>query len=415
MQAFDPLAPDFARDPYAAYGRLRAEPGPHYFAGFDVWLLSRFDDVAAAALNPKLVRSLEAAPEEIAAQKRAANWHDMPFHARFVQFSLLDSDGLVHDRLRKLVLREFSPAAIARLRADTQILVDRLLDEALARGEIDFVEDFAAHVPGHIIGRMLGVLDADCGRLRQWSETIVQYFDVDRSDAKKALAESATAEFYTYLRKLAAARRAAPRDDIVSRLAAAEDAGLLSHDEFISTCMLILMAGHGSTIDVMASGLHVLLRFPGEMQRLRADPSLMPGAVQEMFRFESPLPFFHRYATEEIEVAGRRFSKGEKLGLLYGAANRDPARFAEPDRFDAARRPNRHIAFGNGAHFCLGNHVSRMDMEIVFASLLDRTSNIELLEQPVYKPGLSIRGPVSLKIGLKAGPSGQLVNPGPRL
>ncbi len=165
---FDPLSPAFARDPYPVYAALRAEPGPHHFPRFDVWLLSRFDDVAAAALNPRLVRTLDgiAPPDAIAAQKRAANWHDMPLHSRFVQFSLLDSDGAVHDRLRKLVMREFSPAAIARLKAATQTFVGALLDDALARGEIDFVEDFAAHVPGRIIGRMLGVPDADCDRLR---------------------------------------------------------------------------------------------------------------------------------------------------------------------------------------------------------------------------------------------------------
>jgi cytochrome P450 len=400
MDGFDPLSPDFARDPYPAYARLRAQPGPAYYPGFDVWLLSRFADVSAAALDGRLTRTLDETPEQADARKRVLNWHDMPHHARFVQFSLLDSDGPVHDRLRRLVMREFSPAVIARLKEATARHVAHLLDAALDRGAIDFVEDFAAHVPGHIIGRMLGVPDEDCPRLRTWSENIVQYFDIDRSDAKKALAENTTAEFYAYLKTLAAARRRTPQDDIVSRLAAAEDAGALSHDEFISTCMLILMAGHGSTIDAMASGLHALLAAPDQMARLRADPLLMPSAVQEMFRFESPLPFFHRYASQDVTIAGRRFARGEKLGLLYGAANRDPAQFADPDRFDAGRVPNRHLGFGNGAHFCLGNHVSRMDMEIVFAALLARTRDIQLVEPPAWRPGLAARGPQSLKIRL---------------
>ncbi len=400
MFAFDPLSPDFARDPYPAYAQLRAQPGPYYYPGFDVWLLSRFADVSAVALDRRLTRSLDEAPAQAEARRRAANWQDMPHHSRFVQFSLLDSDGAVHDRLRRLVMREFSPAAVARLKAATADHVAHLLYAALDKGEIDFVEDFAAHVPGHIIGRMLGVPDEDCPRLRTWSENIVQYFDIDRSDARKALAENTTTEFYLYLKELAALRRRAPQDDIISRLAAAEDAGALSHDEFISTCMLILMAGHGSTIDTMASGLHALLRAPDQMKRLRAEPSLMPLAVQEMFRFESPLPFFHRYASEDLEIAGRRFARGEKLGLLYGAANRDPAHFLEPDRFDVGRTPNRHLGFGNGAHFCLGNHVSRMDMEIVFAALLARSRDIALLEPPAWRPGLAARGPLGLKIRL---------------
>ena len=399
---FDPLSPDFARDPYAAYARLREAGAPVWDEGLKLWLLPRFDWVAAAALDKRLVRSPDGVftPEEIARERRAANWHDMPFHARFVQVSLLDSDGPVHERLRKLVFRELSAAAIARLRLESAQFVTQLLDEALARGELDFVEAFAAHIPGRVIGRLLGAPDADCDRLRRWSENIVQYFDLDRSDANKALAENTTAEFYDYLKALAASRRRAPRDDIISRLAAAEDAAALSHDEFISTAMLILMAGHGSSIDAMSSGLHVLLRFPEEERRLRADPALLPAAVQEMFRFESPLPFFHRYAGEEVELAGRSFPKGSKFGLLYGAANRDPAAFADPDRFDAGRTPNRHLAFGYGAHLCLGNHLARMTMEKVFGALLARTRSISLLEEPTYKRGLSVRGPQALRVAL---------------
>lgn len=170
--AFDPLSHAFARDPYAAYARLREEGAPVWDGSLKLWLLPRFEWVAAAALDKRLVRSPDSifTPDEIAAQRRAANWHDMPFHARFVQFSLLDSDGAVHDRLRKLVFREFSAPVIARLRGDTEKFVGGLLDQALAKGELDFVEDFAAHIPGRVIGRLLGAPDEDCDRLRRWSE-----------------------------------------------------------------------------------------------------------------------------------------------------------------------------------------------------------------------------------------------------
>lgn len=401
---FDPLSPEFARDPYAAYARLRAQDAPVWDASLRLWLLPRVDWVAAAALDKRLVRAPDGVftPDEIAAQRRQANWHDMPLHSRFVQFSLLDSDGPVHDRLRKLVFREFTNAAIARLRADMAAFVAALLERVLAQGEIDFVAEFANHVPGFVMGRLLGAPDADCAMLCAWSENIVQYFDIDRSDARKALAENTTGEFYDYLKALAAARRAQPRDDLLTRLAAAEDAGALSHDEFVSTCMLILMAGHGSSIDVMSSGLHALLRFPDERMRLADDPALLPSAVQEMFRFEPPLPFFHRFASEEVELAGRVFPRGTKFGLLYGAANRDPAAFADPDRFAVARAPNRHLAFGYGAHLCLGNHIARMTMETVFGQLLARMRDIALLDEPVYKRGLSVRGPQALKVGLSA-------------
>ncbi len=399
---FDPLSDSFARDPYPAYAALRAGPGPHYFPDFDIWLLSRFADVNEAALDRSLVRVLPEAPEVAEARRRQQNFHDMPMHARFVQFSLLDSEDAVHDRLRRLVLREFTPAVIARLRQDTEAFVEALVEGMLARGRIDFVADFAAHIPGLVIGRLLGVPDEDCPRLRRWSEDIVQYFDLDRSAERKALAEDCTAAFHDYLLALTAARRAQPRDDILSRLAAAEAAGDLSHDECISTAMLILMAGHGSTIDVMASGLRALLRFPAQMRRLRAETSLMPSAVQEMFRFESPLPFFHRHVTRPVTLAGRAFAPGEKVGLLYGAANRDPLAFADPDRFDVGRAPNRHLAFAAGSHFCLGLHLARLTMETVFTLLLRRTRSITLEEAPSWRRGLAARGPLALRIALTA-------------
>lgn len=396
----EPLSEDFARDPHAAYAALRAQGAPVWDAGLGMWLLPRFDWVAAAALDRRLVRSPDGVfpPDEIAARRRAANWHDMPLHSRFVQFSLLDSDGDVHDRLRKLVFRELGPQVIARLKAETEGFVAALLARVAGTGAIDFVADVAAHIPGHVIGRLLGTPDEDAAMLCQWSEAIVQFFDVDRSDAKKALAENTVAQFHDYLKRLAAERRQAPRADLLTRLVAAEDAGAISHDEFVSTAMLLLMAGHGSSIDVLSSGLASLLRFPGEMAQLRADAALLPTAVQEMFRFEPPLPFFHRHAAEDVELAGRTFPKGTTFGLLYGAANRDPAAFPDADRFDIGRAPNRHLAFGYGAHLCLGNHIARMTLETVFGQL--RKCGVTLLEEPVWKRGLSVRAPERLMVRL---------------
>ncbi|WP_417684232.1 cytochrome P450 [Roseibium sp.] len=398
--AFQPLSADFARDPYPFYAALREKPGLTYFEQFDVWLASRFDDVQTIVMDPRMVRSMEhvASPDEIAAQKEAGNWHDMPHHSRFVQFSLLDSDGAVHDRLRKQVFKLFTPKMVNGLRDEIQAYVDRLFDTLADREGIDFIEDLAAHVPGHIIGRILGVPDEDCPQLRVWSENIVQFFDIDRSDERKELAERNTTAFYHYLQDLKARREKTPEDDLMSAMIASEQAGLMNEDEFFSTAMLILMAGHGSTIDVLGSGLHALLRFPAEMQRLRDEPGLMKTAVQEMFRFESPLPFFHRYCMEDVEIARQEFKRGTKFGVLYGSANRDPSQFPDPDRFDVGRSPNWHVAFGRGAHFCLGNHLARLDMDIIFSTLLGRFKSIELIETPDYKKGLSVRGPGSLKI-----------------
>ena len=403
LEAFDPLSESFAKDPYAVYATLRGIEQPTYYEDMDVWLLSRFEDVEKAALSPKFVRSLEAfmSPDQVADKRREANWHDMPNHSKYVQFSLLDSDGDVHFRLRKLVLGMFTGRYIQRYRPMIQRYVDELLDTLLEKQNIDFVRDLASHVPGHIIGNVLGVPDEDCPQLRVWSENVVQFFDVGRTDEDKKLAESATTEFYEYLVELISIRSKRPKEDLVSTLIEARKAGDINETELISTCMLILMAGHGSTIDVMGSGMNALLRNRDQLERLRQDPSLIQTAVQEMFRYESPLPFFHRYVTEDTEVLGKTYPKGTTFGLLYGSANRDPQHFPNPDKFDVSREPNRHIAFGRGAHLCLGNHLSRLDMEIVFLSLLDRTKTIELTTDDVrFKRSLSIRGPLSLPLSL---------------
>lgn len=398
---FDPLTADFAQDPYPAYAALRAHDGPFYYADIDTWMLARFADVEAVALGKSMLRSLDELQTETERRdaQRKMNWHDMPHHERFVQFSMLDSEGAVHDRLRRLVMRAFTPSIVARQRDAIQRFVDGLLDGLSNQPTVDFVGDFAAHIPGHIIGRVLGVPDADCPQLRVWSENVVRFFNVGCDDNDKALAETATAEFYHYLQSLLTLRAKTPQDDLLTQLLDAQLAGEMSEDELISTCMLILMAGHGSTIDVLGSGMHALLRFPEQHAKLRADPTLIDTAVQEMFRFESPLPYFHRFATRDCTVAGRDFAAGTRFGLLYGAANRDPARFDLPDGFDVTRHPNKHIAFGKGVHFCLGNHLARLDMDVIFTTVLARFSKIELAEDaPIYKRGLSVRGPEALHI-----------------
>jgi cytochrome P450 len=401
---FEPMSRAFARDPYSVYARLRAHDAPFFFKGFDGLLLSRHADVEAAAVNPAMVRSMEAfmEPDAIAAERRRMGWHDMPSHERLIQFSLLDSDGDTHRRLRMLVMREFTASFVERHRAMIQTHVDALLDPLMYARKFDFIADFAAHVPGRVIGAVLGVPDEDCPKLRRWSEDVVQFFDVERTAAHKALAERATEEFHQYLLGLIAERTRCPSEDVITSLIAARAAGKMDETELISTCMLILMAGHGSTIDVLGGGMNALLDHPDQMARLRAEPGLIRTAVHEMFRFESPLPFFHRYAAEEVEVMGRAWPKGTKFGLLYGSANRDGAAFPDADVFNVGREPNRHIAFGRGAHLCLGNHLARLDMEVVFLTLLRRTRSIARVGgPPEFKRGLSVRGPVALPVRLE--------------
>lgn len=402
-QFLQPNTPEFARDPHSIYAKLRARAEPYFLADFDGWVFSKFDDVSALALCPQMVRGAEAfmSPKEMKAEQRAKGWHDMPAHERFVQTNLLESDGATHRRLRATVFKAFTRHYVEHHRTMVEAYANRMVDVALEKGQIDFVADIALHMPGHIIGNILGVPDNDCPQLRLWSEDVVQFFGLDRTEDDKKRAERATSDFHLYLVDLINARRTAPKGDLLSILITAQDAGQLSEEELIATAMLILMAGHGSTIDAMGSGCHALLAHPDQTAMLRTTPNLMTTAVQEMFRYDTPLPFFHRYAAEDVEVAGLMIPRATKVGLLYAAANRDKTAFAHADRFDITRTPNRHLSFGMGAHLCLGNHLSRLDMQVLFNTLLARTKAMHLTTQQVmYKPGISVRGPISLPIEL---------------
>lgn len=402
IAGFRPDSPGFGRDPWPAYAALRAQPGLPWLPGFDGHLVSRFADVRAIASDRRMVRSVAffAPPDEVRRRQVAANFHDMPFHERFVQTSMLEIDGPDHDRLRRAVFPFFTRTRLAGLADWIAGLVAQRLDEVLARGRIDFVTDLAAGLPGQVIGRLIGTDPALAAPMTRWSEDVVSYFDLDRSAPRKARAEAATRRFHDLLAQLCDSRAARPADDLASALVAAEAAGVLGRDEVIATLMQLLHAGHGSTIDALGNGLHALLTHPDQMALLRGDLSLMPAAVQEMFRFAAPLPFFHRYASEDLSICGADWLQGTKFGLLYASANRDPLAFSDPDRLDIQRRPQLHLAFGAGPHVCLGNNLARMTMEIVFAALLRRSHAIEPDGPAQWRTGLQAHGPIALPIVL---------------
>ncbi len=401
---FEPYSNEFARDPYSVYARMREECPIRYHENWDTWLFSRYEDIATLVMDERLGRTMDhvMSPEQVASYRDRHQWQAAPFHSRYVKVSVIDSEGELHSRLRKAVFRLFTPVRVNQLRGFIQDLINRQIDVVESEGEFDFIEDVVAPVPGFVIGEMLGVPEADRPQLRAWSEDIVQYFEPERTEAHRNLAEQATAEFAAYLTELTAMRREAPGSDLVSEMITWQDGSdCLTQDELISTAMTILMAGHGSTIDASGNGMFTLLRYPQQMAVLRAEPGLIHTAVQEMLRYEPPLPYFHRYALEDMEYKGYAFKKGSKLGFLYASANRDEACFAEPDLFDIRRDPNRHLAFGGGVHHCLGNHLARRNMEIMFNTILRRLPRLRLATtagQLKWKTGITSRGLVSLSL-----------------
>jgi len=390
---FNPMAPDFVADPYPMYHRLRAEdPVHHSPLGF--WVLTRYPDVMAMLRDPRLIK------EPIAAFVAARFGMAVP---PGLGLSMLDRDPPDHTRLRGLVSKAFTPRALERLRPEIQQIVDGLLDEVGARGSMDLIEEFAYPLPVRVICEMLGVPVKDHERFKAWGLDIARGLDAimlppDSEVGKRSVSgRRALAE---YFRKLIAERRAAPRDDMLSALIAAEEAGdKLNEEELLATCILLLVAGHETTVNLIGNGTLALLRHPDQLRKLRENPGLIGTAVEELLRFDGPVQRTARIPSEDITIGGQTIGKGEMVMPFLGAADRDPTQFPEPDRLDITRADNRHIAFGMGIHFCLGAPLARMEGQIAINTLLARLPKVALAtDRPQFRQSLTLRGLQALPV-----------------
>ncbi|HSE93732.1 MAG TPA: cytochrome P450 [Methylomirabilota bacterium] len=393
MIGFNPMDPEFLADPYPTYHRLRAEdPVHHSPLGF--WVLTRYEDVVAVLRDPRCVK------EPIAALIAARFGVAVP---PGIGLSMLDRDPPDHTRLRSLVSKAFTPRVVQRLRLHVQQIVDGLLDRAEAAGSMDLIEQFAYPLPVIVICEMLGVPVEDHERFKGWGLDIARGLDSillppdSEVPRRSAAARHALSD---YFRSLIVERRAAPRDDLLSALIAAEEAGdTLSEDELLATCILLLVAGHETTVNLIGNGTLALLRHPGELQRLRESPSLLASAVEELLRFDGPVQRTARVPSEDVTIGGRTIGKGEMVMPFIGAADRDPAQFPEPDRLDIARADNRHIAFGWGIHFCLGAPLARLEGQIAIGTLVRRLPKLALaVDRPEYRQSLTLRGLQALPV-----------------
>jgi cytochrome P450 len=266
-------------------------------------------------------------------------------------------------------------------------------------GEFDLLPSIAEPLPVTVIAEMLGIPGADQPLLRPWSADICKMYELDPPLASQRDAVRASGEFSEYLRELSRARRAAPREDLISGLTQVVDEGeRLSEDELIGTCVLLLNAGHEATVNLTVLGWWSLFRHPDQLKLLREDLSLVPRAVEELMRFDTPLQMFERWVLEPFELHGTRIPKGAELGLLFGSANRDPAAFDHPEELDLSREPNPHMSFGAGIHFCLGAPLGRLELQESFSGILQRFPDLEPVEEPRWKPGYVIRGLEDLRV-----------------
>jgi hypothetical protein len=311
-----------------------------------------------------------------------------------------------HTRLRRLISTAFARGHVERLRPWVEDLAGRLVDGLVERSggtePVDVLSGMAEQLPVDVIAELLGVPVADRPLLRPWSNAIVKMYEYGRTAAVEDAAEQAAADFVSYLRELAADRRRSPGEDLLSHLVSVRDAegDRLTEDELVTTCILLLNAGHEATVNVSGNGLLALLRHPDQLRRLREDRALLPTAIEELMRFDSPLQLFERTATEDVGIGGITVPAGAKIAALLGSANHDPAVFASPETLDVGRTDNPHISFGAGVHFCIGAPLARVELQASFGALLERTSSLELGGEPHRRPEFVIRGLADLPVVL---------------
>jgi unspecific monooxygenase len=317
------------------------------------------------------------------------------WHAPFwdlINAGILDMEPPNHTRVRRLVSKAFTPRFVEGLRPRVQAIMDGLVDGLDGASEFDLLR-VAEPLPVTVIAEMLGVPETDRHHLRPWSADICKMYELNPSTEMQHDAVRSSNEFSAYLRELARERKRDPGEDLISQLALAVDEGeRLTEDELVGTCVLLLNAGHEATVNSTLLGWWSLFRNPDRLRELRDDRSLLPNAIEELLRFDTPLQMFERWVLEPFEIHGVEIPRGAELGLLFGSANRDPSVFDRPDELDLTREPNPHLSFGAGIHFCLGAPLGRQELQVSFATLMDRFPNLELVEEPRWRPNYVIRG-----------------------
>ncbi|GIE84621.1 cytochrome P450 [Actinoplanes regularis] len=376
MREYDLFSPEAMTDPNGFLHRVRAESPLARVAGLDAYLLTRYADVNAALRDKRMdtanmARALQrltpAEQEELAPVRESIEmWmgHTVPAD---------------HVRFQQLLKRYFTPAMVDRLRPRVREFTDELLDAVAPKGGMDVVSDLAYPLPANVIAELLGMPISDREQLQAWSRDILLIFG--NSDVQQLRqAQRGMLEMHDYLREIAAERRRTPREDVLSMFMAAEAEGVITEDEAVANCVLLLFAGHETTANLIPKGLALLFEHPGQLARLREDPELMPLAVEEMLRYDGPASVIGRVTTEPVELAGHTVPAGEHIYLALMAANRDPDVFPDPDVFDITRQRNRHLAFGMGTYYCLGAALARMETDECLRLLLERCPDL----RPAY-------------------------------
>ncbi|WP_405448708.1 cytochrome P450 [Streptomyces achromogenes] len=389
---FDPWDPAFVADPYPAYAELRARGRVIRYEPSDQWLVPHHADVSALLRDRRLGRTyLHRFTHEEFGRTPPPPEHE-PFHT-LNDHGMLDLEPPDHTRIRRLVAKAFTPRTVERLAPYVHRLAGELVATLVGNGGGDLLTDVAEPLPVAVIAELLGIPEADRPLLRPWSADICGMYELNPSEETAARAVRASVEFSGYLRELIAARRAEPGEDLVSALIAAHDEGdRLTGQELVSTVVLLLNAAHEATVNATVNGWYALFRHPGQLAALRADHSLVPSAIEELLRYDTPLQLFERWVLDDIEIDGTTIPRGSEVALLFGSANHDPAVFADPGRLDLTRAENPHISFSAGIHYCVGAPLARIELAASLTALLERAPTLALAAEPERRPNFVMRG-----------------------
>lgn len=384
--------PEIRANPYPFYEKLR-EQDPVHWDELGFWVLTRYDDITFVYTDPRfsraqgLMRGYERLPED--GQKIAA-----PVYGSFSK-TMFYSDPPYHTRLRGLVSKAFTPRAVEQMRPTIQRITDELLDEVEEQGQMDLIPDFAYPLPIMVIAEMLGLPGGDRKELKGWSDDLFAILGTVKRHTPESLERAAQSlkKLTDYVTALSQARRVDPQNDLLTALVAVVEAGeRLSQEELAANVNILLSAGHETTSNLFGNGVLALLQHPEQMQKLRQQPELIGLTVEEMMRYDNPVQVAYRSAAEDVELGGKLLHKGDLVNMVLGAANRDPQRFSDPNRFDVTRDEGKHLGLGLGIHFCLGAPLLRLEAEIVFNTILRRFPKLELAsdswewqEQPIFR------------------------------
>lgn len=391
------LDPEVLANPYPLYRRLRTEAPVHWDPFLHAWVVTRYPDVVRVLHDFSADRT--PTPEQLERMNLSAI---SPIAAVMVK-QMLFLDAPAHTRLRSLASNVFTPARVRVLRSHIQQIADTLIDTAMAAqpGQMDIIADFAEPLPAIVTAEMLGVPIRDHRKLKDWTAVFAEMlgnFQHNPDHVPKVL--RALEEMLEYFRERVREIRAHPREGLINSLLTAEINGdRLTEEEVIANSIVTMVGGQETTTNLIGNGLLTLLRHPAEMQRLRDDPELIPSAVEELLRYESPSQHTARLARADVELGGRKIRKRDAVIAVMGAANRDPERFPDPDRLDLARKDNRHLAFGWAAHFCFGAALARIEGQVSFATILRRMPALVLQQVPLqWRTNLGLRGLLALPV-----------------